>query len=276
MHFADGIYDIPNEEYHSSDGVSRSALELVRQAPSIYAARVLQGKAKARKSKAFDDGTAIHCATLEPDRFDREYIVKPYFNTRTLGGKKASDDWDHNHVDYVGVSQEDLDRYRQIADRVREHPAVKNHNLLTGGQAEKSVYRTHQATGIQLKCRPDYWVQDRSLVVDLKSTVDASPKGFGKSVLDYGYHRQEAFYRIVSGCRQFVFIAVEKTHPFNVAVYELPKEFYGRGLDEVLEALETLARCQRENNYPGYSDEIVKLSMPSWMQVRAVGEFNSR
>ena len=36
--------------------------------------------------------------------------------------------------------------------------------------------------GIRAKCRPDWISNDKNIVIDLKTTQDASPKGFQKSI----------------------------------------------------------------------------------------------
>ena len=62
------------------------------------------------------------------------------------------------------------------------------------------------------------------MVVDLKSTIDASARGFAKSVRTYGYAFQCAWY-LEEGLQpngekptEFIFLAVEKKAPYLTAV----------------------------------------------------------
>lgn len=70
-----GIYDaLPAAEYHSGPGVSKSNLDLIRNAPALLewsrlAPRDLDCKA------AVDTGTAFHALLLEPDTFHTLYVV---------------------------------------------------------------------------------------------------------------------------------------------------------------------------------------------------------
>ncbi|HBS1258763.1 TPA: exodeoxyribonuclease VIII, partial [Klebsiella pneumoniae] len=82
-----GIYfDISNEDYHAGDGVSKSQLDMVALSPAL-----LQWQKSApvdtEKLKALDMGTALHCLLLEPEEFDKRFIVAPPFNRRTNQGK---------------------------------------------------------------------------------------------------------------------------------------------------------------------------------------------
>jgi exodeoxyribonuclease VIII len=75
-----GIYfDISNEDYHAGDGVSKSQLDMVALSPAL-----LQWQKSApvdtEKLKALDMGTALHCLLLEPEEFDKRFIVAPQFN----------------------------------------------------------------------------------------------------------------------------------------------------------------------------------------------------
>jgi exodeoxyribonuclease VIII len=83
-----GIYfDISNEDYHAGDGVSKSQLDMVALSPAL-----LQWQKSApvdtEKLKALDMGTALHCLLLEPEEFDKRFIVAPQFNRRTNQGKR--------------------------------------------------------------------------------------------------------------------------------------------------------------------------------------------
>ena len=84
-----GVYhDITNEEYHSGPAVSKSQLDDIAISPAVY-----QWKKSApvdeEKLTALDMGTALHCLLLEPEEFDRRFIVAPQFNRRTAAGNSS-------------------------------------------------------------------------------------------------------------------------------------------------------------------------------------------
>lgn len=265
----DGVYDLSHEQYHYSSGVSRSALELFRTSPALYAYRVLGKNPEQRKSRAFEEGTAIHAAILEPERFETDFVIKPSFNRKSASGRAEEVSWDEaaRKAGKVGVAEDDRERYLIIADRARKNKVVRELGLLDGGVAEKSIYRTHEVTGLQLKCRPDYWWPEKNWMLDVKSTDSANPRTFvQKSVASYGYHRQEAFYRYVGQAERFIFLAVEKTEPYFTSVIELHADDVLLGWHETEQSLFEMADCLRVNEWTGYDAKIHSPRLPDWVQ----------
>jgi exodeoxyribonuclease VIII len=100
--------------------------------------------------------------------------------------------------------------------------------------------------------------------VDLKTTTDASPKGFAKSVAQWRYHIQQNHYLAGTFAERFVFIAVEKTYPYAVGVYELDETAALHGEAERRNNLQTIADCRAIAEWPGYGNTIQPLSLPNW------------
>jgi hypothetical protein len=76
--------------------------------------------------------------------------------------------------------------------------------------------------GMLLKGRVDIVAIDQhgaTTIADVKTTEDASIEAFSKTIAQYGYAQQAAYYMDLLGASHFVFIAVEKTAPYAVGVY---------------------------------------------------------
>jgi hypothetical protein len=93
--------------------------------------------------------------------------------------------------------------------------------------------------------------------VDLKTTVNADPREFGKTAHNFGYHQSAAHY--IDGIKAatgeelpFTFVLVEKTAPYLVSVVELDWEAIelGRALND--RAKRIFRECVTTNNWPGY------------------------
>lgn len=84
-----GVYfSLSNAEYHSGSGISKSQLDMVELSPALLKWQE-SAPVDEEKLQALDMGTALHCLLLEPDEFDKRFIVAPAFNRRTTAGKAA-------------------------------------------------------------------------------------------------------------------------------------------------------------------------------------------
>ena len=127
--------------------------------------------------------------------------------------------------------------------------------------------------GVSCRCRPDLMkpFEDGIIIGDLKSTTNAAPgpDGFGKSVANFGYDWQDAFYTDVCTAAElqvmaFVFIAVESSPPYLVSTSVITDEAREHGREQYRQALGTYKRCVESGNWPGYSEAIEMLALPSW------------
>ena len=111
--------------------------------------------------------------------------------------------------------------------------------------------------------------------MDIKTTTDASYKGFQKATANYRYHVQAAHYlntfqlATQQRPRGFIFIAVEKSYPHAVQVFEASLDFIQAGRLEAQRNLQTLAHCALTYPvglpWPSYSEAMVSLDLPTWM-----------
>ncbi len=124
-------------------------------------------------------------------------------------------------------------------------------------------------TGHPCKARADY-IRDDDIMVDLKTTMDASLSEFSRSIAKFGYHRQDAMYSDgFEACfgrpsRGFVFVAVETKPPHAVGVYTLDAESADAGRIEYQTLLNSFAECMESGNWPAYSDNIETIELPRW------------
>lgn len=258
---------LTNAEYHAHPAVSKSGLDQVRRSPLHYWNRYLNpDRVIEPPTAAMVLGSALHARVLEPQVFADEYIVAPEgIDRRTKEGKLRWADFESEAEGRTVLKAEDAAQIEAMAAAVHAHPAARM-ILRLPGVCEQSYFWKDAATGEECKCRPDWHSDDRTIIADVKTTEDASPKGFARSVLKYRYHVQAAFYSQGIGAEQFLFIAVEKKPPFAVAVYVTPQELVERGAQEAAEDLRLLATCRADNAWPGYGDEIQALSVPKWLQ----------
>ncbi|HDR9259647.1 TPA: PD-(D/E)XK nuclease-like domain-containing protein [Burkholderia vietnamiensis] len=176
-------------------------------------------------------------------------------------------EWERNNGHRTILSDEEFDTVRAMRDSTMAHPRARA-LLSKKGAAEQSVYWIDRETGVLCRCRPDFLTDD-DILVDLKSTEDASRDEFAKSCANYRYHVQHSFYwdgmtAIGRKPRAFVFIAVEKKPPYAVGVYVLSAQSVELGRMEYRADLTVYAECRESGRYPAYSDDVENMDLPAW------------
>lgn len=267
-----------NADYHSHPAVSKSHLDQIARSPLHYWARFLDpNRVVPEPTAAMAIGSAVHTHVLEMQKWDATYTVAPDgLDRRTKEGKAAWAQFEAESVGRTVLSRADADLVMQIGRAVYSHPAAAM-LLQLPGKAETTWMWTDEATGLKCKCRPDWLTDDGGLIVDLKTTEDASPAGFRKSIANWRYFVQASWYldgvQAATGRRpeQFIFICVEKKPPYAVAVYAADAEMIEAGAKQARLDLDKLALCKAADHWPGYSEQIELISLPAWMRPRPDG-----
>lgn len=264
--WAPGLYlDIPEEPYHASPGVSVSSLKRFSEAPAKVRVRRPD-----TKSLAF--GSLAHTAVLQPHLLaDRYHVVDL---ERISPREKATKDAMAAAGGRELVKRSDWDDALRLRDRVHAHPTLREMLSPVGLVVEASFYWPDPATGLLCRGRADGLRNDWQVVLDLKSTVDASPDGFARAVASYHYHWQQAHYQNGLSIawrrpKAFFFIAIESEEPFLPAIYELDARAVELGERQVAENLEAWAECERTGIWPGYPEQPQPLDLPGWAYARA-------
>ena len=258
-----GIFTIGNDVYHASSGLSRSALMEFKKSPYHYEQKYLIESEPKEPTTAMVMGNLIHTLTLEPDLFADEFVLMPKFDRRTNVGKLAYNAFQSTMCGRIAITDEDYTKALAIAKAVREHELGSQ--LLNNVDVEKSIYFTHKQTGIQCKCRPD--AMSGSIVIDLKTTADASFRAFQSSAFKYGYYLQAAMIKqgldsLGLSLESFVFIAAEKELPYAVGIYTLDEEAILWGENQFNEIMFNYASCLEKNKWPGYP--LMNLTLPNY------------
>lgn len=251
------VFDMPAAQYHAHPAVSKSVLDRIARSP-LHARAYIDG-VRDEPTPAMNFGTALHSAVLEPSLFAAKYAVFEG-DRRTKDGKARYEELQQRGATIISAA--DNDAISAMAMAIRQHPIAAR--LLASGLAESSVFWQHPATGLQCKCRPDWWIEADETVVDIKSTEDASPAAFARSVAAYRYHVQAAHYLMGTQARRFLFVAVEKKAPHAVAVYELDDDALQIGMRLRDRDLEQYASCVEFDTWPGFPAEIMPLTLPRW------------
>lgn len=247
-----------NQDYHKkTDFISKSLLDLVHKSPAHYLAYI-EGEKQA-PSSAINFGSLVHSVVFDQDN----YAIMPECDRRTKEGKAIYESFlAESEGKELIVTVEQALQANQIKNAVFAHP--KAALLLEQGQAELPIFG--KIADLDAKCKVDFLNTKYNVCIDLKTTTSSAPGEFSKSIYNYRYHVQAAFYMDLTKAERFIFIAVEKEAPFNVELYELDNEAIERGRQEYLADIETLKKCKESGNFHGYTtdNKIHIISLPTW------------
>lgn len=262
----DGILSLPEAQYRAAEGISKSALDYIAQprTPAHYKAYI-DGLLRVETTAAMRLGSMIHRVILEPDTAD--YVVKPEGMLFTTKEGRA---WRDAQTAPIITADEEA-TIRGMRDAVWAHPAVKR--VLAKAQKEVCVFAS-DSHGMLRKGRFDALPEGGNVIVDIKSCASASPDAMSKSMGAFRYDVQAAYYLDLAALQgldksKFLLVCVEKTPPFAVAVYAIDDEAVEWGRKQYQADLALLRRCEAEDHWPSFTEEITTLALPAWAQRQA-------
>jgi hypothetical protein len=259
-----------SENYHSDRSrISNSQLSRLKESPKLYYQEYVLGK-RGKATLAMLRGSMVHTLVLEPHLYPEIYAIAPKCDRRTKVGKEVYAEFEKTAHCFEVVAEEQHNEAELIANAILSHAEFAKCMSMIDEWAVVEKRIDFDWQGTPCRCKPDLLLPKHKLCVDLKTTADATPEGFAKSVASYGYHRQQAFYQHAIEQHygeefRFLFAVVETSEPYNAAVYELDAASVDAGRQEINLLLDELDRRTRDNDWtPEYSKGIVPLTLPRW------------
>jgi exodeoxyribonuclease VIII len=263
-------------EYLSWDALNFSSLKKIAQTPRKFRLAMDHPEDKITPSKLF--GTACHAMLLEPQRFKENVIAPPVHPSGKYEGKafgKTSDAYQvflANNPGKFVLDSEDLEKLACIQAEVDAHPHAAA-LLQAEGPREVVMVWADPTTGLRCKGRADLIVPKFG-IVDVKTTEDASVSAFSRSLVDYSYPAQCAFYcrglrelrnaKVIDTKDHFVFIAIESEPDHGITIYTLGHDTLRAGEAQVSEYLRRVKACLDSGEWPSYPTDVQPIEAPSW------------
>jgi exodeoxyribonuclease VIII len=262
-------------------------MKKIKISPAHYRADV---DIETEETDALIFGSAYHCFVLEPDVFEKDYFVfDDHDICLQLTGKgfkkpratKEYGEWEASQMrvmaDKKVITKDIYDHLVKMRERIMNHTYAKM--LLSNGFNEQGYMGEleTEAGNIKVKFKPDHVNDKKKIIVDLKTTRDASKDGFPKVAGELSYHIQAAFYADLMGKvsgdgrpYSFMFIAQEKKAPYAFNIFEASPQFISQGRFEYEMLLQLYKYCSDNNTWPGYQIwcenkyGILELKLPAW------------
>jgi exodeoxyribonuclease VIII len=239
--------------------LSFTALKEFAKSPNHFLAYKAK---KTTDSPAMRRGRLIHKLVLEADEFNKEFAIAPTCDRRTKVGKELWHDFEffctNNNI--TPVTQQEYNEADAVARAIEKNPVSRN-LLRSCRNFEQHV--EGEIYGVEFHGYVDAM---GDMLVDLKTTQNAEPDAFNRTVMNNKYYLQAAIYSHLTGIERFMFIAAETASPNNVAVYELSSDWLAIGEHQLETYIEQFKRWVEEGKPArSYVNEVKTLTPPSWM-----------
>jgi hypothetical protein len=263
--------NIPAADYHAFDAVSNSRLGKLADSPAHFRYHCDNPE---EKTEPMILGSAMHSYLLEPELFDKEYVFRPAgLDMRRTADKEHIERMKREHPGKEILKPEYRETLEAMAASIAANKCASA-LLNRDGDVEMSLLWKDPEHGVLIKSRLDFYaqVEDRPTIIDLKTTQDASAKGFATSLYRYGYYRQAPLYldgmsRILGfDHTRFIFIVIEKEPPYAVGVYEIDHQAISAGRQDYKRLLALYNKCKEKKEWPSYAeaDEPQLITLPLW------------
>jgi hypothetical protein len=226
------IFDCPRAVYDEAPGMNQSLLKKAEK--SMDHLRHAMGGARGESSDAMTLGCIVESLVFgtpfkwaaRPDKWD---------SWRTKDSQQWRKEQEASGVHIV--TPETRETAEAMAHEVKNHPEVKR--WLAKCRLNIALFGMHEATGEPIKGLLDMAPDDVLVIPDLKTCYDASAREFGKSIAEFGYDVQGAWYQRLwqqnfGEVRKFALIAVESAPPYTPAIHVLQQE----DLDKAAKAID--------------------------------------
>lgn len=281
-----GIYpDLSNDDYHADKAIGSSGLKCFAQVPAIYHYQYLSGLYERDETAASRFGTHAHIALLEPELFDKQFVVAPEMAVLNKGKKnEKTAPMNRVHADWKAFAAEveetgktpmlysEYQRAKAMSEAIASHELARS--MLTGGRAEMSFFAEDEETGLMMKARPDYLVTVKgvgNVLVDYKTTGLAlgiekqSYHAFSLGREIQAYHHKHVTELASKGViAEVVYITQMQDAPYLVRVFRMPEEGLRIGEEKCRNFLNQIAECHDTGVWQGYPETIEDYTIPRW------------
>lgn len=268
-----GKLDWDDERYFAdTDYISNSMLSVFHQSPAIYRARFIDKKIAFEPTDEMRLGTLVHTLLFlgEDTAAEQYYVITKKPDRRTKAGKQRAAEIEQESAGKIVLDEDTWRRALRMVEELSVHNVVSS-LVSSASEMEDIHWWRDEKYSINCKCKID--ALSDGIIVDLKTSSNPHPNSFGRSVANFGYYRQAAWYRRAVAATNggtkppFVFCVVGSSEPHEVFCYSLTEEDMKYGdlhCDDLLGRLVT-AKQHNQWDHPG-SSGICTIELPGWFK----------
>lgn len=261
---------LPEDEYHAADGFGSTTVKVAYDSPKALAEHLERPDFMKPKRAHFEFGSIFHRMVLEPERFEKEYVLteKAFPNY----GLKTAKDYLAGLEQETGkkaIKAEDAYELLKMHESVMAIPQVKK--LLGDGLKTELSYFADKGDYIG-KARFDIQNDNVEMFGDLKTIDELTQDKIQKAMLNYSYDIQMAHYLdVVNRDWPFVFIFAEKKPPYKACLVVPSDDFRSYGFKRLAVCKHNIKRYRqscRSADFP----EVMQIRQPEYAIIKTIGE----
>lgn len=292
----EGIYfDLSDEDYHKDPALSSSGIKKLLPAEEgdqynpmeYWDSSPLNPNREPIDTAAFKYGRAFHGLVLQPEIFNKGFIVLPAVNDIKINSEvwaKLRDTEDGKDfilpssktaevVKYAGpktiIRKDDYNSILIMKNEIMRSPFLRA--ILSNGHAEVSIFWRDERTGIMCKVRFDWLCPDWILDLKTLAGTTASKRKLRYEATDRMYQVSGAFYlegyheAIKRGWysgsvhNEFILLYCGKTRPYTPRVMRINEEKLYQGRKSFNDALDFYKSCIERFGASRWSDDTYKV-----------------
>ena len=263
-------YEMPDYEYHDKEKHPHISSSDVK---TVYGKSLLHWVGQEYKeSPTLEMGKAVHSLILE---YEKQAVVRGPSDRRGNKWKEAKQQAEQQGK--ILLTERDYDTASEIAENALFNSDFLRSKIMSKNFiSEASIFTTCKKTGMLIKCRPDGLLvpqdsKSKGVILDIKTTQDASPEGFQRELRKYNYDLQIAFYlhtmRCASlPCSEMYLVAIEKTPPYAVGVHVLSEIYIKHAEKRMIQTLEKMKHAESTQDFSTGWPEINQVHLPAWLE----------
>lgn len=261
-----GIYhSLSFDEYQAIEAVGGSKFSKLKRSPAHYKTALDEPD---KDTPALVFGRAFHACVLQGDTFNEMYAgYTEDVSFATTAGKTLKANMEATHPGKTIFKKPEWDSLWAMAEAIWSHPTASK--LLHDTGREVTIVWEDRETGLLCKGRLDAWSEQHKVIIDLKTTTNASEYAFKQDAVDRSYINQLAWYQtglfeLGEPAEDCVMIAVEKEPPYGIMVYSVEDDALRLSALENAELLKRVKCCTELNQWPCYPSMPMSLGLVEW------------
>ena len=232
------------------------------------------------ETNAMRKGSGGHALLLEPDQFEKRFVVVPDFNLDpdNVTGKgdrsesKATTYYKFKIAEFARdndsktfLSRKDYDNCLYAVESIHSRPAMRE--LVTSSLKEVTVYG--EILGVPFKGRLD--LLNTTTISDLKNTASVHKRAFGRTFANLHYAFKLSIYRELvrqntNRVLDVMLLTQELDGDFDNALVPVPDIVLDNAFERVEAVVKQYKSCLASGRWPGVDggSEYYELYLPQW------------